>query len=164
MSDVVQIAGGKQYLTFTLAGEQYAVNVHDVKEVLEFTTVTRVPRTQEFMRGVINLRGSVVPVIDLRRKFDMPAVETTVDTSIVVLEVKIGGNSVTVGALADSVQEVISLDDELIEPPPRIGTRVNTDFIRGIGKLDDRFIIMLDIERLFSEEEMSAAIDEAVAR
>lgn len=154
----------KQYLTFTLAEEQYAVDVYDVKEVLEFTTVTRVPRTLEFMRGVINLRGSVVPVIDLRSKFGMEPTEKTIDTSVVVLEVEIGGDKITVGALADSVQEVITLDDEAIEPPPRIGTRINTDFIRGIGKQDDRFIIVLDINRVFAEDELSAVVEEAASR
>ncbi len=160
MSDAASSGESRQYLTFTLAEEQYAVDVDDVKEVLELTTVTRVPRTQEYMRGVINLRGSVVPVIDLRLKFGMEATEKTIDTSIVVLEVKLGGSTVTVGALADSVQEVINLDESVIEPPPRIGTRINTDFIRGIGKQDERFIIVLDIDRVFSEDEISAVVEE----
>lgn len=164
MSDDVQRDERNEYLTFTLADEQYAVGVYDVKEVLEYTTVTRVPRTQDFMRGVINLRGSVVPVIDLRLKFGMEATERTIDTSIVVLEVELGGAVVTVGALADSVQEVISLEPENIEPPPRIGTRINTDFIRGIGKQDGKFIIILDINRVFSEEELAAVAEEAEAR
>src|SRR6056297_3652390 len=139
MGDEVR-ATTSQYLTFTLADEQYAVQVYDVKEVLEYTTVTRVPRTQEFMRGVINLRGSVVPVIDLRLKFGMGETEKTIDTSIIVMEVEINGDNVTVGTLADSVQEVINLDEEQIEPSPQIGTRINTEFIRGIGKQDERFI------------------------
>ncbi len=160
MSDAASSGESRQYLTFTLAEEQYAVDVDDVKEVLELTTVTRVPRTQEYMRGVINLRGSVVPVIDLRLKFGMEATEKTIDTSIVVLEVKLGGSTVTVGALADSVQEVINLDESVIEPPPRIGTRINTDFIRGIGKQDERFIIVLDIDRVFSEDEISTVVEE----
>ena len=167
MSDSIQNSqneGTRQYLTFTLAEEQYAVNVDEVKEVLEFTSVTRVPRTQEFMRGVINLRGSVVPVIDLRLKFGMDATEKTIDTSIVVLEVDLGGTTITVGALADSVQEVISLDDEVIEPPPRIGTRVDTEFIRGIGKQDDRFIIVLDIDRVFSDDEIAAVVEETAGQ
>ncbi|MDA3948341.1 MAG: chemotaxis protein CheW [Spirochaeta sp.] len=163
MGDEVR-ATTSQYLTFTLAEEQYAVQVYDVKEVLEYTTVTRVPRTQEFMRGVINLRGSVVPVIDLRLKFGMGETEKTIDTSIIVMEVEINGDTVTVGTLADSVQEVINLDEEQIEPSPQIGTRINTDFIRGIGKQDERFIIILDIDRIFSEEEISMVVEEAVAR
>lgn len=150
-----------QYLTFTLADEQYAVEVYDVKEVLEYTTVTRVPRTQEFMRGVINLRGSVVPVIDLRLKFDMGATEKTIETSIIVMEVEINGEKVTVGTLADSVQEVIDLDATQIEPAPTIGTRIDTEFIKGIGKQDEHFIIILDIDRVFSEDELSTVVDEA---
>ena len=163
MSDDVR-ASSSQYLTFMLAGEQYGVEVYDVKEVLEYTTVTRVPRTQEFMRGVINLRGSVVPVIDLRLKFGMGETEKTIDTSIIVMEVEIGGDKVTVGTLADSVQEVISLGDDQIEPAPQIGTRIDTQFIRGIGKQDERFIIVLDIDRIFSEEELTAVVEEVGAQ
>lgn len=153
-----------QYLTFTLADEQYAVEVYDVKEVLEYTSVTRVPRTQEFMRGVINLRGSVVPVIDLRLKFGMQATEKTIDTSIIVMEVDIGGDKVTVGTLADSVQEVIDLDDSQIEPAPQIGTRIDNRFIRGIGKQDEAFIIILEIDRVFSEDEIASVVEEVGAR
>jgi purine-binding chemotaxis protein CheW len=163
MSDEVR-ATTSQYLTFMLAEEQYAVQVYDVKEVLEYTTVTRVPRTQDFMRGVINLRGSVVPVIDLRLKFGMGETEKTIDTSIIVMEVEINNDKVTVGTLADSVQEVINLDEEQIEPAPQIGTRINTEFIRGIGKQDEQFIIILDIDRIFSEDEISMVVEEAVTK
>ncbi|MFP4152473.1 MAG: chemotaxis protein CheW [Alkalispirochaeta sp.] len=163
MSDEVR-ATTSQYLTFMLAEEQYAVQVYDVKEVLEYTTVTRVPRTQDFMRGVINLRGSVVPVIDLRLKFGMGETEKTIDTSIIVMEVEINNDKVTVGTLADSVQEVINLDEEQIEPAPQIGTRIKTEFIRGIGKQDEQFIIILDIDRIFSEDEISMVVEEAVTK
>lgn len=163
MSDDIR-TDSNQYLTFTLVEEQYAVEVYDVKEVLEYTSVTRVPRTQDFMRGVINLRGSVVPVIDLRLKFGMGETEKTIETSIIVMEVEIGGEKVTVGTLADSVQEVINLDDSQIEPAPQIGTRINTEFIRGIGKQEDRFIIILDIDRIFSEEELTSVVEEVGAK
>lgn len=163
MSDDIR-TDSNQYLTFTLVEEQYAVEVYDVKEVLEYTSVTRVPRTQDFMRGVINLRGSVVPVIDLRLKFGMGETEKTIETSIIVMEVEIGGEKVTVGTLADSVQEVINLDDSQIEPAPQIGTRINTEFIRGIGKQEERFIIILDIDRIFSEEELTAVAEEVGAK
>ena len=143
-----------QYLTFTLDGELYAVAVHSVKEVLEYTRITKVPRTLDFMKGVINLRGSVVPVIDLRTKFGMADVEKTIATSIIVLEVTIGGETVVVGTIADAVQEVINLDPQDIEPPPRIGTSIDTQFISGIGKQDERFIIVLAIDRIFSEAEI----------
>lgn len=164
MSDIAVSMTTRQYLTFTLANEQYAVPVEEVKEVLEFTSVTRVPRTQAFMRGVINLRGSVVPVIDLRLKFGMAATEKTIATSVVVLEVKLSGTAITVGALADSVQEVISLDESVIEAPPRIGTHINTEFIRGIGRRDESFVIVLDIDRIFSEEDVSSVVEDAAAR
>ncbi len=151
----------KTYLTFTLAGETYAVAVTQVKEVLEYTSVTKVPRTMEFMKGVINLRGSVVPVVDLRLKFGMEEAETTVDTSIIVLEVNMEGDSAVIGAVADSVQEVITLGDEQIEPAPKIGTRIDNRFIHGIGKQEERFIIVLDIEKLFTESEVTAAAERA---
>ena len=161
MSDDANAGTTNTYLTFTLADEQYAVEVYEVKEVLEFTKITKVPRTQDYMRGVINLRGSVVPVIDLRRKFGMGETEKTVDTSIVVLEIKLDGETVTVGTLADSVQEVVNIDSSQIEPAPQIGTRINTDFIEGIGKLDEQFVIILDIDRIFSQTELSAVVDES---
>jgi purine-binding chemotaxis protein CheW len=145
-----------QYLTFTLDEEQYALKVSRVKEVLEFTTVTKVPKTQEFMRGVINLRGNVVPVVDLRLKFDMSETQKTVDTSIIVIEIMMQDEMVTLGVLADSVQEVIDLKEEVIEPAPKIGNKINADFIEGIGKQNEHFIIILDIDKIFSFEELSA--------
>lgn len=160
MSDQAQ-AAMNQYLTFTLAGEQYAVEVNKVKEVLEYTSVTKVPRTLEFMRGVINLRGSVVPVIDLRLKFDLGETEKTIDTSIIVMEVDISGETVVLGTLADSVQEVIGMDESQIEPAPSIGTSIKTDFISGIGKQDEQFIMILDIDAVFSDEEISAVAEHA---
>lgn len=158
MSDTVQTADN-QYLTFTLDGEQYAVEVAKVKEVLEFTELTKVPRTHDFMRGVINLRGSVVPVVDLRLKFDMGRTEQTIDTSIVVMEVGIDNETVVIGTLADSVQEVIGLNDQQIEAAPTIGTAIDNKFIDGIGKLDDRFIIILDIDRIFKDEELASVTE-----
>lgn len=147
------------YLTFTLAGETYAVEVEQVKEVLEYTSVTKVPRTVDFMKGVINLRGSVVPVVDLRLKFGMEEAEATVDTSIIVMEITMEEERVVIGAIADSVEEVVALAPDQIEPSPQIGTQINKRFVRGIGKQDERFIIILDIDTLFSEEEISAAAD-----
>ncbi|HUX50032.1 MAG TPA: chemotaxis protein CheW [Spirochaetia bacterium] len=143
-----------QYLTFTLDKEQYAIDVAKVKEVLEYSTVTKVPRTPLFMRGVINLRGSVVPVVDLRMKFDMGETEKTISTSIIVVEVIIEGETVVIGTLADSVQEVINLDRGQIEPTPQIGTKIDADFIEGIGKQDGRFIMILDIDRVFTESDL----------
>jgi purine-binding chemotaxis protein CheW len=144
-----------QYLTFRLGEEVFALDIGKVREVLDFTAVTRVPRTPEFMRGVINLRGSVVPVVDLRLKFGMTRTESSVNTCIIITEVTVDGDTTVLGALADSVQEVIDLVPEDVSPAPKIGTRLNTEFIRGMGKRDDRFIILLDIDRVFSSNELS---------
>jgi len=146
---VATITEMRQYLTFKLGDEIFALDVAKVREVLDFTTVTRVPRTPEFMRGVINLRGSVVPVVDLRLTFGMSRTEKTVNTCIVVVEVSLDGDSVIVGALADSVEEVIDLEPDQIEAPPTIGASVKTEFIQGIGKRDAGFLIILDIDRVF---------------
>ncbi|MEJ2700677.1 MAG: chemotaxis protein CheW, partial [Desulfuromonadales bacterium] len=127
----------------------------------DFTTVTRVPQTPRFMLGVINLRGSVVPVVDMRLKFGMSPTEKTVNTCIIIMEIEVEGDSVVVGMLSDSVQEVLELDPDSIEPPPRIGTRLKTEFIRGMGSRDDRFVIILEIDRIFSSEEL-LLVQEAV--
>lgn len=143
-----------QYLTFTLDGELHALDIARVREVLEFTSLTRVPRTPEFLRGVINLRGNVLPVVDLRLKFGMTRTEKSVDTCVIITEVEIDGEPTTVGALADSVQEVLELDAAQIDPPPRIGTRLDTSFIKGMGKRDGGFLIVLDLDRVFTAEEL----------
>lgn len=151
---VAEITETKTYLTFTLDEEDFAVDVSNVKEVLDFTNVTKVPRTPDFMKGVINLRGSVVPVVDMRIKFGLEEAEATVDTCIIVMEVYMEGEATVIGALADSVQEVFELDPNSIEPPPRIGTRLETEFISGMGKYNDDFIIILDINEVFSADEL----------
>ena len=156
-------AGPSQYLTFTLDQEQFAVDISKVREVLEFTSVTKVPRTPEFMRGVINLRGSVVPVVDLRLKFGLTRTESSIDTCVIITEVESRGEKLVLGALADSVQEVIELEPGSIEPPPRMGTRVNLDFIRGMGKRDDKFLILLDLDRVLTEEELRTVTAEEQA-
>jgi len=144
-----------QYLTFKLADEIFALDIGKVREVLDFTTVTKVPRTPDFMRGVINLRGSVVPVVDLRLKFGMDATEKTVNTCVIIAEVTVDNDTTILGALADSVQEVIDLGAGDISAPPKIGTRLRTEFIRGMGRRDDRFIILLDVVKVFSADELS---------
>jgi len=144
-----------QYLTFKLGDEIFALDIGKVREVLDFTSVTKVPRTPEFMSGVINLRGSVVPVVDMRLKFGMSKTEKTVNTCIIIAEIILGGEAVMLGALADSVQEVVDLEPEQIEPAPKIGTSLRTEFIKGMGKRDNHFIIILDIDKVFSDEELS---------
>ena len=144
-----------QLLTYKLGDEVFAVDVHHVREVLDMTPVTKVPNTPDYMLGVINLRGSVVPVIDMRLKFGMQSTEMTRDTCIVVLEVDIDGDLTIVGALADAVEEVLSLAESQIEPPPKMGMKLNTEFIRGMGKQDELFMIILEIDKVFSSDELS---------
>ena len=156
---VPSITETSQYLTFKLEEEVFALDISKVREVLDFTGVAKVPQTPDFMLGVINLRGSVVPVVDMRLKFGMSGTEKTVNTCIIIVEIEIDGETTVLGALADSVQEVMDLDPDQIEPPPRIGTRLNTKFIKGMGKRDSRFIIILDIDRVFSADDIAVAQD-----
>lgn len=144
-----------QYLTFTINNETYALKVINVKEVLEFTTVSKVPRMPDFMRGIINLRGSVVPVVDLKMKFGLGETEKGIDTSIIVTEVRLDDELVTMGLLTDSVKEVIEMNDEEIEPTPYIGTKIDTAFIKGMGRKDDNFLIVLDIEKVLTVSEIN---------
>jgi purine-binding chemotaxis protein CheW len=154
---VVEITETRQYLTFKLGNEVFATDVAKVREVMDLTAITAIPRTPEYMSGVINLRGSVVPVVDLRLCFEMSKTESTRNTCIVVVEVMLDGESTVIGALADSVEEVIDLEPEQIQPAPKIGTQIRTDFIKGMGKRESGFIMILDIDRVFSAEELAAA-------
>ncbi len=151
----LELAETNQYLTFQLSEEIFALDIAKVREVLEYTKVTKVPQTPEMMIGVINLRGSVVPVIDLRLKFGMGMSERTVNTCIIIIEVSIDGEINLIGALVDSVKEVMDMDSDHIEPPPKIGTQLNTEFIKGMGKQNEQFVIILDIEKIFSVDELS---------
>lgn len=154
---VADITETRQYLTFKLSDETFAVDVSKVREILEFASITKIPQTPDYMRGVINLRGSVVPVMDLRLKFGMSEAKKTVNTCIVVVEVFHEGKVVVIGALTDSVQEVFELDPGQIEPPPHIGTKFNIDFIMGMGKNDGPFIMILNIDKTFTYDEMALA-------
>ncbi len=152
---VADINEARQYLTFRLDDEVFALDVGQVREILDFSTITKIPQTPDFMRGVINLRGSVVPVVDMRLKFGMGCTEKTVNTCIVVVEVQFEGESTIIGALVDAVQEVFELEPSQIEPAPKIGTRLRTEFLKGMGKQDNRFIMILDIDKVFTMEELS---------
>ncbi|MGD9938634.1 MAG: chemotaxis protein CheW [Clostridia bacterium] len=156
----MQESAFNQYLTFTLAGEQYAVPVGKVREVLEYTRITRLPRTADFMKGLINLRGAGVPVIDLRLKFGMEETTVDKDTAIVVLDVDGSTGEVVVGALADAVHEVVEIDADQIEPAPRFGTKLAAEFIQGVGKRDNHFIIILDIDRIFNSDEVAMLLSQ----
>ena len=143
------------YLTFKLGDELFAASVSKVLNILEMTKVTKVPKAPVYMKGVINLRGSVLPLIDTRIKFEMEETVYTTNTCILVLDINMSGESVHVGALVDSVQEVLEFDDRLIQPPPSIGTKYKSEFIEGMAKVDDNFIMILNMDMVFSTEELS---------
>ena len=155
MDQVGDIVRTDQYLTFTLAEETFAIEIVKVREVIDYVHLTRVPRMPVFLRGVINLRGSVVPVIDLRLILSMPSVEKTVDTCIIIAEVNMDGEPLHLGMLADFVQEVIDIDPSQIDPPPKLGSMLNTEFIRGMGKRGEGFFIILNIDQVLSSDEMA---------
>ena len=143
-----------QYLTFALGEEVFALETGSVREVIELVPVTRIPKTPPFMRGVINLRGHAVPVVDLRIKFDMPKAQDTVNTCIIIVDVEVEGENCYMGAIVDSVREVFEMTSDQINPPPRMGTSIRADFIRGMGKQNEEFIMILDIGKVFSPEEL----------
>jgi len=140
------------YLSFRIGTELFGASVLHVISILEMTKVTRVPQAPEHMRGVINLRGSVLPVIDTRIKFGMEDTSYTTNTCILVLEVMIKNESIRMGAIVDSVQEVLTLIEEDIQPPPQLGQGFQAELINGMAKVNEEFIMLLDIVKLFSEE------------
>ncbi|MGE4319347.1 MAG: chemotaxis protein CheW [Deferribacterales bacterium] len=157
-----------QVLTFKLADEVYGVDIMSVREVLDFSSVTKVPHTPDFMVGVINLRGNVVPVVDLKKKFRLGDTVRTVNTCIIIVEVEVDGDSTVLGALADSVQEVVEFEHDTIEEAPKIGTQLNTAFIAGMAKKDTGFVIILNVNAVFSMNEIgsytaTAALTEVTA-
>src|SRR5688500_8262440 len=131
-----------QYITFKLGDEIFAINVVQVREVLELSLITKVPSAPEYMRGVINVRGKATPVVDLRLKFGLPRTNDTVNSRIVVMELELDGETTVVGGIADSVHEVIELEPGQINPPPRIAMRWQTELVQGMGRLGDEFIII----------------------
>lgn len=142
--------GGETYLTFTLDGDVFAFNVRHVREVLEFTSVTRIPRAPLYLRGVLNLRGAVVPVVDMRLKLGMAASAPTVDTCIIVVELSGQDGAVMVGAVVDAVADVLEMQPSAIEPAPKFGNLVDAEMIQGMGRRDDELIIILDAGRVFA--------------
>ncbi len=144
-----------QYLTFMLGGEAYAIGILAIKEIIENGQMTRVPMMPEFIRGVINLRGAVVPVIDLGVRFDAQATAMGKRTCIVILEVENDGEAHDVGILVDAVNEVMDIAAADVEPAPAFGTRIRTDFIAGMGKVDEKFVVILDPARVLSVNEMA---------
>jgi len=143
------------YLSFRLGDEEFATNVQKVLNILELKPITKVPHAPEYMCGVINLRGNVLPVVDMRVKFGMEKIEATPDTCIIVLNVDISGEEVMLGILVDSVSEVLEIDEMQVEPSPSIGTRYKAEFIKGMWRQgDDSFIMLLNIDLIFSTNEV----------
>jgi purine-binding chemotaxis protein CheW len=155
-----------QYLTFFIRDEEYAVEILRVKEIIEYEHVTRVPTTPAHVRGVINLRGAVLPVVDLSAKFGHDETSPTRTTCIVVVETRPQDELLTIGIVSSSVSEVVDIADDAIEPPPSFGTGVRVDYLTGMGKLDGRLVLILDIDRVLSPVEIQQtieAVDEVAA-
>lgn len=151
----------QQYLTFSVRGDEYAVAILRVKEIIAYDGVTRVPRTPVFIRGVINLRGSVVPVIDLAQKFGYAMAEPGRSTCIVIVEMQLEEKPIVLGLLVDAVDQVIELQEDEIQPPPTFGTKVAIDFLTGMGRTARGFVLLLDIDRVLATSEVIAAAEVA---
>ena len=151
LSEVTRLA---QYLGFTLAGETYAIELLRIREIIEHVPITRVPGMPSSVLGVINLRGRVVPVVDLAVKMGLGPRPITRWTCFVIVEAVMDGERTSLGLLADSVSEVLDLGPDDIEPPPAFGTRVSMDYLRGLGRQEQRFILLLDLDRLLSTQEL----------
>lgn len=149
------------YLSFKLGEEEFAAHVGKVLNILEMTKITEVPKAPDYMKGVINLRGTVLPVIDTRIKFGMSPTVYTTNTCIIVLDIEMDGESIHVGALVDSVQAVLELDENTLLPAPSIGSKYKSDFIEGVANIDDRFIMILNMDSVFSSDELSSMKDKA---
>ena len=150
-----------QYITFKLGDELFAIDVAQVREVLEISTITKVPTAPACMRGVVNVRGQATPVVDLRLRFGLPQGTDTVHTRIIVMELQLDAEVTVLGGIADSVHEVIELDSGDIDAPPRIAMRWRTEFIQGMGRRGDDFIIILDVNKVFSSEDLALVGDAA---
>lgn len=156
----------QRYLTLTLGEDLYAFAISAVREILDMTEITRIPQTPPYMRGVVNVRGVAVPVIDLRSKLSLGQVERTLQARIVIVEINGGDTPSVVGALADSVKEVLDIDADSIAPPPALGGGASADFIKGISRQDGRFILILNVDKVFSNEEildLSRLMEDATA-
>lgn len=164
MGNVVQSTGGtqlaegvvpQQYLTFLLGGEMFAVAILNVKEIIEFGSMTTIPMMPSFIRGVINLRGAVVPVIDLSCRFGNDPSKVARRTCIVIIELQEGDQKHDIGVMVDAVSEVLEISPAEIEPPPAFGARIRADFINGMGKINGKFVIILNVGKVLSTEEIS---------
>jgi purine-binding chemotaxis protein CheW len=141
------------FLTFRLNNEIFAAGVDKVLEILEIPKITHVPRSPDYMRGVINLRGNVLPVIDTRSKFGLEPTADTINTCIIVMNLAIDDQQISIGAVVDAVQEVMEISDNDIQPAPSVGSRYKAEFIQGMVKYNDQFIMKLDVDKVFSSDE-----------
>ncbi len=153
---VAALAGSEQYLTFTLGNELFAIGILHIKEIIEYGTPTPVPLMPPFIHGVINLRGAVVPVIDLSVRFGKARSDIGRRTCIIILEMELEGHIQDIGVIVDAVSAVLDIPASEIEPPPAFGSRIKADYILGMGKLGERFAILLNVRRAFSMDEMAA--------
>ena len=144
-----------KYLTFNLASEEYGIEILKVQEIIGLMPITRVPRMPDFIRGVINLRGKVIPVVDLRLKFGMAIKGDTRRTSIIVVKIKRSGHEITTGIIVDDVYEVVDIATDDIEPTPEFGVSVDTDFIMGMGKVQQKLVMLLDVDKVLSGGEVA---------
>jgi purine-binding chemotaxis protein CheW len=158
IDQAVQVMSDREgkYLTFTLAGEEYGVGILKIKEIIGMLPITTVPQTPEFVKGVINLRGKVIPVVDLRLRFGMEKMEYTERTCIIVVEIEGAVNTILMGVVVDSVSEVLNIKNEEIEDPPSFGTKLDVDYILGMAKMEGGVKILLDIDKVLGEEEIAA--------
>jgi len=153
----------QQYLTFTLGGELFAIGILGIKEIIEYSSLTQVPMMPAYLRGVINLRGAVVPVADLLVRFGKQPSEVTKRTCIVIIEINANGERQDVGVVVDTVDSVLDIPGSEIEPPPAFGTRIATHFIQGMGKVNGRFVILLDVNFVLGADEMALLVQTAAA-
>lgn len=154
----VSANSASKYMTFKLAKEEYGIEILKVRELIGLLEITRVPRTKPYIRGLINLRGKVIPVVDLRTKFGMPATESTSQTVIIVVQIASGQSSLTMGVLVDEVLEVRAIPEADIEPPPALPQDIDTSFILGVGKTDKHIVFLLDIDRVLTVDERSEVL------
>ena len=143
-----------KYLTFRMASEEFGIAILKVQEIIKMMDITRVPRAPDYVRGVINLRGKVIPVVDLRLKFGMELQETTEKTCVIVVQVARGDKKITTGTIVDEVSEVLDITAPQIEPTPTFGETTTTDFILGVGKVANKVVLLLDMDRLLAESYM----------
>jgi purine-binding chemotaxis protein CheW len=147
-----------QYLTFLLGGDAFAIGILAIKEIIEYGDLTEVPMMPAYIRGVINLRGAVVPVMDLQARFGRPSGAITKKTCIVIVEIGLHEQRQVIGVLVDAVNEVLDIPHAEIEPPPAFGTRIRADFIHGMGKVRGKFVILLDVDQVLSVEEIETLV------